>query len=253
MPVSVHFQKLFHGAAGMGRRKISTIYVYSENRDSRMDALKQSGELLRFLALSRQTTQTIEKLQESASEIGVVTDTIAKTTERTNLLALNATVEATSAWEAGRGFAVVAGEIKELARQSQIAAENIQERITGVQSSTGEAVSLIKEVADIIQQANHSFRQIPALVNDRTVMMEQIIATVADITGRMSDISNMMQEFARQTDEVHDNADLVGQRVEESNIHNHQVKQTSSDLSILAGSLENLINAFRLNSEILEQ
>ena len=84
-------------------------------------------------------------------------------------------------------------------------------------------------------------------------MMEQIIATVADITGRMSDISNMMQEFARQTDEVHDNADLVGQRVEESNIHNHQVKQTSSDLSILAGSLENLINAFRLNSEILEQ
>ena len=78
-----------------------------------MDALKQSGELLRFLALSRQTTQTIEKLQESASEIGVVTDTIAKTTERTNLLALNATVEATSAWEAGRGFAVVAGEINE--------------------------------------------------------------------------------------------------------------------------------------------
>jgi methyl-accepting chemotaxis protein len=88
---------------------------------------------------ARTVSATMDELQRAAREIGNVTETISHISSQTNLLALNATIEAAHAGEAGRGFAVVASEIKELARQTTIAADDIQRRITAIQDSTGSA------------------------------------------------------------------------------------------------------------------
>jgi len=82
----------------------------------------------------------MQALGSAAQEIDRVTETITEISSQTNLLALNATIEAARAGEAGKGFAVVAGEIKELARQTADATEDIKRRISGIQASTGSAV-----------------------------------------------------------------------------------------------------------------
>ena len=87
-------------------------------------------------------TPKIEQLGSAANDIGKVIDEIQDIAEQTNLLALNATIEAARAGDAGKGFAVVATEVKELAKQTAAATEDIRKRIVGIQGSTAEAVQL---------------------------------------------------------------------------------------------------------------
>ncbi|MBF0552253.1 MAG: methyl-accepting chemotaxis protein, partial [Deltaproteobacteria bacterium] len=106
--------------------------------------------------MSATATETMNTLGTAARAIGKVTEVIKRIAEQTNLLALNATIEAASAGEAGKGFAVVANEIKELASQSAQAAEDIANKIEGVQFNTNEAVEVIKKVSEIIETISQS-------------------------------------------------------------------------------------------------
>ncbi len=99
------------------------------------------------------TNETIGKLGQSSMEIGKVIKVITAIAQQTNLLALNATIEAARAGDAGRGFAVVANEVKELAKQTANATEDISQRIEAIQTDTKSAVSAITQITDIINKA----------------------------------------------------------------------------------------------------
>jgi len=95
---------------------------------------------------AKEVSQKVGELGKSASEISKVTETIADISEQTNLLALNATIEAARAGDAGKGFAVVAGEIKALAQQTAEATNEIDNKITAVQTTTNESVTAIDSI-----------------------------------------------------------------------------------------------------------
>jgi methyl-accepting chemotaxis protein len=135
------------------------------------------------------TNQTVTKLGESSSEIGNVIKVITSIAQQTNLLALNATIEAARAGEAGKGFAVVANEVKELAKQTARATEEISQKIEAIQGDTKAAVTAIGEIGGIITQINDISNSIASAVEEQTVTTNEINRSMAEASKGVGDIS----------------------------------------------------------------
>ncbi len=120
------------------------------------------------VARTQSSYELISALGSAAQEIGRVTETITEISEQTNLLALNATIEAARAGEAGKGFAVVANEIKALARQTAGATVEINEKIKGIQESTGKTVNEIQEILHVINEVNTIVDSIASAIDSQT-------------------------------------------------------------------------------------
>lgn len=134
------------------------------------------------------TNTTISRLGESSAEISNVIKVINSIAEQTNLLALNATIEAARAGEAGKGFAVVANEVKELAKETSKATEDIVRRIETIQSDTEEAVSAIGLVSEIITQINESQNAIAGAVEEQSVMTSEISRNISEVVNSSDEI-----------------------------------------------------------------
>ena len=107
---------------------------------------------------AKSTRDLMERLGVSSKEIGKVIEVINDIADQTNLLALNATIEAASAGEAGKGFAVVANEVKELAKQTAQATDQIGRQIEEMQNNTGNAVAAIEDITKIIEEIKQHFQ-----------------------------------------------------------------------------------------------
>jgi methyl-accepting chemotaxis protein len=175
------------------------------------------------------TTDTMAKLGVSSQEIGQVVKVITSIAQQTNLLALNATIEAARAGEAGKGFAVVANEVKELARQTARATEEIGSKIAGVQAETQSAVGAIREIANVINKINEISTTIAGAVE------EQNAAT--------SEISRNVGEAARGTAEVSSSISTVTLVAAEGG-------RTAENIRSAAGGLS--VESERLNSAVTE-
>ena len=138
---------------------------------------------------AERTTTTITKLGRSSSEIGDVIKVINSIAEQTNLLALNATIEAARAGEAGKGFAVVANEVKELAKQTRQATEDIIHKIAAIQAGTQDAVEAISEVSSIITQINESQNAIASAVEEQTAMTTEISRNISEVAAGSGEIA----------------------------------------------------------------
>ncbi|RDD60381.1 methyl-accepting chemotaxis protein [Ferruginivarius sediminum] len=123
---------------------------------------------------AQHTDETVRGLQQAAQKIGDVVKLIQDIAEQTNLLALNATIEAARAGEAGKGFAVVASEVKQLANQTAQATEEISEQIGGVQAATDEAAAAIGGIVQTINEINEISGTIAAAVEQQTAATEEI-------------------------------------------------------------------------------
>ena len=126
------------------------------------------------VSVAHSTNETVKKLGESSQEIGNVIKVITSIAQQTNLLALNATIEAARAGEAGKGFAVVANEVKELAKQTAKATEEIGQKIDAIQGDTKGAVKAIEEIGTIINQINDISNSIASAVEEQTVTTNEI-------------------------------------------------------------------------------
>ena len=144
--------------------------------------------------------QTVGELGNSSAEIGMVIKTITSIAQQTNLLALNATIEAARAGEAGKGFAVVANEVKELAKETARATEDISAKIEAIQSGTRGAVDAITEIGDIIDRINDIQTTIASAVEEQTATTNEIARSVteasAGASGIASDISQVNEAAA---------------------------------------------------------
>jgi methyl-accepting chemotaxis protein len=210
-------------------------------------------------AKSNDATGVMNKLGVAAKEIGQVTDVIKKIADKTNLLALNATIEAASAGEAGKGFAVVAGEIKELANQSAASADDIAQRIEGIQVGTGEAVTVISDVSEIISKINNSVDAISAHVGEQTKASNEIASNVAQantsakrVASSIGEVAKGSRDIARNAGEAAKGASIVSQNVlsmaegaKEGAQGAKQIGSSATELSRLAGDLNRLLSQFK--------
>ena len=142
------------------------------------------------------TNDTITKLGESSMEIGNVIKVINSIAEQTNLLALNATIEAARAGEAGKGFAVVANEVKELAKQTSDATEDIIHRIESIQADTQQAVVAIQEVSNVIGEIDENQNAIASAVAQQTAMTTEISQNVIQVADGTSAIATSVSTLA---------------------------------------------------------
>jgi methyl-accepting chemotaxis protein len=192
-------------------------------------------------------TRKIDELGQGAREIGKVTETITEISEQTNLLALNATIEAARAGDAGKGFAVVANEIKELARQTANATQDIKDRINKIQSSTSGAVMQVEGISKVINDVNEIVSTIATAVEEQSVTTKEIAGNVAQASGGIQEVSENIAQLSSVAGEIaKDIADVNQSSNDMSNSSSH-VDMRSQELSKLAVQLKDMVERFKLN------
>ena len=154
------------------------------------------------VTMASDTNQTISRLGESSQEIGKVVKVITSIAQQTNLLALNATIEAARAGEAGKGFAVVANEVKELAKETARATEEIGHKIEAIQGNTVDAIRAIGEVSGIINQVNDISGTIASAVEEQTATTNEIGQNVSNAATGTYEISQNITRVAHGTEDA---------------------------------------------------
>jgi methyl-accepting chemotaxis protein len=209
---------------------------------------------------AEEASQSMSTLGEAAKDIGKVTGVIKRIAEQTNLLALNATIEAASAGEAGKGFAVVAHEIKELANQSAKAAEDIAERIQGVQRNTVQAVEVISRVTGIITSISNAVRDISRAVEEQAESSREISLSVQETNQGAGGMAMSISEANKGALEMSKNAGEAAKAINDiaENIQGlnklarigadsaHEVHEAASRLAELASTLEAFVQRFKV-------
>ncbi len=177
------------------------------------------------------TNETVGKLGESSAEIGKVIKVITSIAQQTNLLALNATIEAARAGEAGKGFAVVANEVKELAKETAKATEDIGGKIEAIQGDTRSAVEAIQQISSIINQ-----------IND---LQTTIASAVEEQTATTNEIGRNVSEAAKGSSEIAQNITSVAQAAQSTTEGATNTLKAAGELAKIASDLESLVSQFR--------
>ncbi len=195
---------------------------------------------------AKSTRTLMDRLGVSSKEIGKVIDVINDIADQTNLLALNATIEAASAGEAGKGFAVVAGEVKELAKQTAQATDQIGRQIEQMQTSTGGAVSAIEEITRIIEEINAISHTIVSAVEEQSATVNEIAKNVAGASQAATDIARNVGESAKGLAEVSENIVGVNKAAGDTAGGVGNIKHSSAELEKMAAKLHQVVGHFRV-------
>jgi len=174
---------------------------------------------------------TVARLGHASAEIGHVVDVITSIAEQTNLLALNATIEAARAGAAGKGFAVVASEVKDLAKETASATNEISERIKSIQSETDAAMGAIRRIGDVIADINDTQTTIASAVERQT-------ATTAEIGRSVHEATEGSGSIARTISAVASAASVTTEGAADT-------EQAAGSLSEMASELQDLVGQFR--------
>lgn len=186
----------------------------------------------RAVQTAQDANTTIGKLGSSSAEIGEVIKVITSIAQQTKLLALNATIEAARAGEAGKGFAVVASEVKELARQTAKATEDISQKITTIQSDTKGAVDAIGTIGSVINQVNDISGTIATAVEEQSATTNEMTRNVAD--------------GAKGSGEITQNIAGVAEAARGTSSSAQESQKAANDLADMAQQLRSLVDQFKL-------
>lgn len=220
--VSQNLQSLSTGASEM----TSTIQSIAINAN---EAAKVAATAV---TTAQDTNSTVAKLGQSSAEIGMVIKVITGIAQQTNLLALNATIEAARAGEAGKGFAVVANEVKELAKQTAKATEDISRRITAIQGDTKGAVGAIGIITAVINQVNDISATIAAAVEEQS-------ATTNEMTRNANEAANGARDISENISSVAQAADGTLKQAQES-------ERSAQELATISAELRDMMAQFRI-------
>jgi methyl-accepting chemotaxis protein len=187
------------------------------------------------VSTAESTNSTIQKLGQSSAEIGQVIKVITTIAQQTNLLALNATIEAARAGEAGKGFAVVANEVKELAKETAKATEDISGKIEAIQSDTKAAVEAIGEIGTVINQ-----------IND---IQNTIASAVEEQSATTNEISRNLAEAAKGGMDITRNITGVAEAAHSTTAGASETQKSAKGLESMAAELQELVSQFKYEGE----
>lgn len=187
----------------------------------------------------RQTSKTVEALGARSDQIGQIVGTIEDIADQTNLLALNAAIEAARAGEQGRGFAVVADEVRALAERTTKATREIGEMIKAIQKETGEAVSAMEEgVHEVERGAVSSKKSGHAL--------EEILERIGEVSMQINQIATAAEEQTATTGEITSNIHQVTDVVHQTARGAEETASAAAELARQAHEMQNLVSQFKL-------
>jgi len=178
------------------------------------------------MKMANSTDEIIGKLGESSNDIGNVIKVISSIAQQTNLLALNATIEAARAGEAGKGFAVVANEVKELAKQTATATQDITKRIENIQGDAKSAVEAISQIREAIEKINGYAGNIAASVEEQAATTNEVTRIVTEsaegvkqINENISQVSDAASNTGKDALKAQDSAKVLGEIAEQLSIY----------------------------------
>ena len=185
--------------------------------------------------VAEDTNQVVTKLGDSSTEIGQVIKVITSIAQQTNLLALNATIEAARAGEAGKGFAVVANEVKELAKQTAKATEDISRKIEAIQGDTKGAVGAIAQISSVIKQVNDISNTIATAVEEQNATTNEMARNVG--------------EAAKGSGEITKNISGVADAAKSTSHGANDSLKASQALAQMSTELRSLVGRFKIEGE----
>jgi methyl-accepting chemotaxis protein len=239
----------------------STVNQVSDNSRQASENAKEAGDLARtggtvvsdtvkviqgVADATRDTSAKIVELGRSSDQIGQIIGVIDDIADQTNLLALNAAIEAARAGEQGRGFAVVADEVRKLAERTTQATKEIAQMIKTIQEETKKAVAAMQAGTDKVDAGVESAREAGAA-------LEKIIHSADGVQDMVTHIATAATEQASATEQVNSNMEQIAKMVHQSSIGAQESARACQDLSNLALDLQQLVGRFKLADRRTEQ
>ena len=234
-----------------------TILDNTKNASLAADTAKGSGEkaqqggqvvedtikgMMRIAEVVKKSAATVEALGKSSDAIGEIIQVIDDIADQTNLLALNAAIEAARAGEQGRGFAVVADEVRKLAERTTKATKEIAGMIKQIQKDTTEAVDAMKKGKQEVDAGKELANKAGEVLND-IIQGAQKVSDVAALVAAAS------EEQSATAEEISQNIESISSVTQQSATGSQQIARSAEDLSNLTQNLEKLISHFKIDDE----
>jgi methyl-accepting chemotaxis protein len=203
---------------------------------------RTAGDMTNIAATVQQAAGTIEELGKSSAQIGEIVAVINGIADQTNLLALNAAIEAARAGEQGRGFAVVADEVRKLAERTGQATKDIAQRITVIQAAAEESVGAMKKGNDEVNKG-------VALARDASASLDTIVTASTNAMDMVQRIAAATEQQSAASEEVTQSMESISTIVKRSTGSTEQIKSSAGELARLSSELRALTAWFKLAAQ----
>ncbi|MEW8467616.1 MAG: methyl-accepting chemotaxis protein [Candidatus Thiodiazotropha sp.] len=252
-----HQQQEIQQVATAIEQMTATVKDVAENTNSTADASRHAGgqvtsgktkleDTVRAIEQLKQrmdaSQQVVNALNEDSVKVGSVLDVIKGIAEQTNLLALNAAIEAARAGEQGRGFAVVADEVRVLAKRTQDSTEEIREIIESLQNRS-------EQTADMLEQNNDDLQMTVDSSNETLDVFSEIDQAVQDLLEMSTQIASATEEQASVTEEISRNVDTINQGAKQTLVGAEQTSESSVSLARLGDQLKSHVSEFKTSNK----